>query len=41
MDVVHVSGEIDLVANRVLPKTPLPKCKLTICVAFDDHTFGK
>jgi hypothetical protein len=25
----------------VLPKTPLPKCKLTICVAFDDHTFGK
>ena len=35
MNVIDVALEIPVIADRVLPKTTLPKCKFTIGVARD------
>ena len=37
MDVIHVPCEIALVTDRVLPKPPLPECKLAIPVPADRY----
>src|SRR5689334_19173347 len=40
MHVIDVPLEIGLVADRVLPKAPLPKHKFTVALTRDRHTGG-
>src|SRR5262249_38990551 len=40
MDVIDMTGKIVLVADGVLPKSPLPKRKITVSVAFHSTVCG-
>ncbi len=40
VDVIHVSRQIAFIANRVLPKAPLPHCEFATMVAHEGAIMG-